>query len=235
MKNNHPQKSFANAFGRSKLRLLSDKFWVILLLFACGASVQAQSVSLTSGGFVSVSGQLPGTPMSMQSPLGTGLQSHINFGDVVSNSAGRRVRIIIPVRVSATTNYKIQLQRLSTDGNGGVQPQDIGFGVLNARPQTANNPKLTANATNLSINGNFGSNPSAAPVINGSPQFAATIADISESPTTILTGVPTVADGSLGENDNSILIDLTCVIVPQYFALNDLSALSLTLIITPLP
>jgi hypothetical protein len=207
---------------------------VILGLFICFGPLYAQSVSLTSGGFPTVNGHSPATPVATQSTLGSALESHLNFGDVSAKSGRRLVRISIPVRISATTNYRLELYRTPFMG-GSIQPQDIGFGILNARPQTGNNPKLADHATSLSIVGNFGANPSSAPFVKGAPRYPATFADLGESPTIVLTGVPTVAGGKLGENENSILVDLTFAVAPQYFTPGDLTAFSLSLVITPNP
>lgn len=210
------------------MKFSTAKIWILLLFTLCGAvSAAAQDVSLTSGGFPSVSGHLPGTPVSTQSSVGTKLNSQINFGDLSANISGRRVRVTVPIRISAKTNYQVELQRVAHSG-GSIKAADIGFSVLNIRPQTGGNPKLSSNALNVSLTGNFGANPT-------NPPFAATLADIGESPTVVLTGSPTVADGDLGENANSILVDLTFVIAAQYFTPTDLSALSLTLKISPLP
>lgn len=210
-----------------------SKFWFFWLLWWCLApTVYGQSVSLTSGGFASVSGEQPGTPLSTQTALGTGLESHLNFGNVAARNSGGRVRITIPLRISATSNYKLELQRSAMMGFG-LQPQDIGFGVCNPRPQTGNNPQLTSDATSLSYSGNFGSNPALAPIINGVPQFAASLNSIETSPTTVFQGVPTVAGGTLGEDNNSILVDLTFVIAPQYFTASDMTGLNLMLMISP--
>ena len=214
---------------------LLRKLRLLLWLGVCLGPLYGQSVVLTSGGFPTVNGYSPATPVSTQSAPGARLESHLSFGNVAANSGVRRVRISIPVRISATTNYKLELQRTPFSGSSSIQPQDVGFGILNARPQTGNNPKLTAHAASLSINGNFGTNPAFAPLVNGVPHYAATFADLSESPVTVLTGTPTVAEGKLGENDNSILVDLTFVIVPQYFTPGDLTGLSLTLMVTPMP
>lgn len=209
------------------MKFTLDKIWLLLFVLLGAAGAAAQDVSLTSGGFPSVSGHLPGTPVSTQSSVGAKLDSQINFGDVSANISGRRVRVTVPIRISARTNYQIELQRVA--GNGGsVKASDIGFGILNVRPQTGSNPKLAANAINVSIAGNFGTNP-----VN--PPFAATLAAIGESSTVVLTGAPTIGGGELGENDNSILVDLTFVIAAQYFTPSDLSALNLMLKISPLP
>jgi hypothetical protein len=212
------------------MKFTLDKIWLLLLLlFALSGagSAAAQNVSLTSGGFPSVSGHLPGTPVSTQSSVGARLESQINFGDLSANISGRRVRVTVPIRISAKTNYQLELQRVA-DSGGSVKASDIGFGILNIRPQMGGNPKLSGNALSVSIAGNFGANPVNLP-------FAATLAAIGENSTVVLTGAPTVADGELGENDNSILVDLTFVIAAQYFTPSDLSALNLMLKISPLP
>lgn len=230
------EKLFLAALSEEKKKVMKhsrNKLWFFWLLCLCFApTIYGQSVSLTSGGFAVVSGEQPGTPLSSQTALGTGLESHLNFGNVAARNSGGRVRITIPLRISATSNYKLELQRSAIMGLG-VQPQDIGFGVLNPRPQTGNNPQLTSNATSISISGNFAMNPASAPVVNGVPQFAASLNNILDSPTTVLTGVPTVADGTLGEDANSILVDLTFVIAPQYFTASDMNTFNLMLMISP--
>ena len=126
---------------------LLRKLRLLLWLGVCLGPLYGQSVVLTSGGFPTVNGYSPATPVSTQSGPGAALESHLSFGNVAANSGGRRVRISIPVRISATTNYKLELQRTPFSGSSSIQPQDVGFGILNARPQTGNNPKLAAHAT----------------------------------------------------------------------------------------
>ncbi len=216
------------------MTFLTRKIWLIAvytLLFS-GVYAQSSTVSLTSGGFASVGGQRPGTPLSTQSPAGQTLSANLNFGDIATTVNDRRVRITMPIRISATTNYKIEIQRTSFS-EGGIEPKDIGFGIGNIRPQSSG-IGLTANAANLGISGNFASNPLTAPIQNGTPIFGATLANIAETPTVILTGVPTVAEGDLAEDKNSILVDLTFVIVPQYFSPVDSSTMNLILTISPL-
>lgn len=217
------------------MSFLTRKIWLtaVFALLVSGVFAQSASVSLTSGGFSSVGGERPGTPLSTQPAAGQILSANLNFGDIAAADGGeRRIRITMPIRISATTNYKIEIQRTPFSG-GGIEPKDIGFGIGSIRPQSSG-IGLTANAANLNIAGNFASNPQTAPIRNGIPMFGATLADIGETPVVILTGVPTVADGVLGEDKNSVLVDLTFVIVPQYFTPTDSSVLNLTLIISPL-
>jgi hypothetical protein len=218
------------------MKSVATKFW-ITLFFLFGANVvpaQTDTVSLTSGGAPFVSGHLPTTPSSTQSPIGKPVNAHLNFGDVAAGLPGRRVTIRIPIRISATTNYKVEIKRSNVNGEG-INLTDIGFGVGNARPQTGANPKLSAGATNITAVGNFGSNPATSPVVNGVPQYSATLANLDEIPVTVLTGLPTVAGGNLGEDSNSVLVDLIFVIKPQYFTPAAASLINLTLIISPLP
>ncbi|MCY7346283.1 MAG: hypothetical protein LH614_08705 [Pyrinomonadaceae bacterium] len=195
-------------------------------------NADAQTAVISSGGFVSVSGQIPGTPVSTQNPTGQPIAANLYFGDVSPNGIwSRRVVMRMPIRISSDCNYKVELQRVSFN-NISVQPSDIGFGIGIARAQIDGSPNLTLNATNINIAGNFGSNPITALLVNGSPQYQATLNNISESSTLVLTGVPTIAGGNAGDDSNSILIDLIFVIVPQYYTPTDGSNLNLTLIIS---
>ena len=209
-------------------------YLITLTLFLGAPNIDAQSatVSLTSGGSPFVYGHAMSAPLSTQSSVGTPISARLNFGDVGPGGSNRLVRITLPIRVSAMTSYKIEFQRFSI-GDSSVTPSDIGFSVGNVRPQTGANPRLTADATHIQIFGNFGIDAVSAPIIGGVPQFPATLASISESPTLILTGRPTVASGSLGDNDSSILVDLVFVVAPQYFTPGAPSVLNLTMTITP--
>ncbi len=188
---------------------------------------------ISSGGYVSVNGQIPGTPVSTRNATGQPIAANLHFGDVSPNGIlSRRVIIRMPIRISANCNYKVALQRISLN-NMTVKPSDIGFSIGNARPQIAGSPKLTANAAVINVLGNFGFDVTTATVVNGSPRYQSTLTDISENLTPVLTGVPTIKAGSAGEDANSILIDLIFVIVPQYYSQTDASHLKLNLIISP--
>ena len=206
----------------------------LVMFFAFGAvSVEAQTALISSGGFVAVSGQVPGTPVSSENMIGQPIAANLQFGDVSPNGIqSRRVVMRMPIRISADCNYKVELRRISFD-NTGIQPSEIGFGIGNARPQIGGSPNLTVNAADINIIGNFSANPIIAPVVNGLPHFQNTLADISESLTPVFYGVPTVAGGKAGEDTNSILVDLTFVIVPQYYTPTDSTRLNVTLVITP--
>ncbi len=208
------------------------KFCLALIFTFGTVNTHAQTVVITSGGFVSVSGQIPGTPVSTESMVGQPIAANLNFGDASPNGMwSRRVVIRMPIRISADCNYKVELQRASF-GNTSIRPSDIGFGIGNARPQISGSPNLTANALNVNYFGEFGSNPITAPMVNGSPRYRNTLADISESPTPVLTGVPTVAGGAAGDDSNSILADLIFVIVPQYYTPTENSNLNVTILIS---
>lgn len=205
----------------------------LVMLFAVGAvSVEAQTALISSGGFVSVSGQVPGTPVSTANMIGQPIAADLHSGDVSPNGIqSRRVVMRMPVRISADCYYKVELQRVSFN-NQSIQPSDIGFGISNARPQIAGSPNLTVNAADINIPGNFAANPIIAPVVNGLPRYQSTLANISESLTPVFYGVPTISGGKAGEDSNSILVDLTFVIVPQYYTPTENSNLNLTLVIS---
>lgn len=210
---------------------------LLLLVLSIGASgvfAQKTTVSLTSGGFPSVNGQKPTTPVSNSASAGQTLLANLNFGDISATAVSRRVSIKLPIRISATTNFKIEVQRVGTTAMG-IKPSDIGFGIGNVRPQ-ADGSKLLSNALSLNILQSFGTNPATAPVRGGVPSFESSLADISENPTVILTGSPTVKNEEhFGNDDGSILVDLTFVIVAQYFTPSDSENLSLIITVSPLP
>src|SRR6185369_4486449 len=113
-----------------------------------------------------------------------------------------------------------RMQATILAGSSGVQATDIGFGVGNFRAQVPGSVRLTANAVSgITTSGSFGTDPSlAANNSDGQPQYQATLNNISTaSATQIFTGPTTVLSGAIGSNNNSILADLTFVIVPQYF------------------
>ena len=210
------------------------QFCLALILTISAVNAGAQKVSITSGGFPSVSGHAPGTPVSTQRALGQTIAAGLVFGDVSPNGiSSRRVVIKLPVRISAKRTYKVELQRIAFNDTS-IQPSDIGFGIGNVRPQNFGSDKLTATATNINILGNFGTNPVTALLVNGTPRYQSSLADIFTTPTPIFTGGRTVKRGILGEDGNSILVDLTFVITPQYYTPTDLSNLRVTIMITQL-
>jgi hypothetical protein len=216
----------------------------LVLLTALSAMVKGQNtVSLTSGGFIVVSGENPGTPLSMQSPSGKPISTQINFGDVSpSVHSSRRIIIKMPIRISATVNYKIEFQRISINDSS-VKPSDIGFGITNIRAQRSGSHKLATNSLNITGAGNFLNDPAMCPIINGKPKFTATLNDISESPTLILSGVPTVNESDdnlksesaedLGKDETSILADLIFVVSAQYYDADKPFSLRLNMTISP--
>ncbi len=204
----------------------------VLMIALQQVSAQTKSVMLTSGGFTVVEGQMPGTPPSIQSPSGSPLTgASLNFGEVAAvNGLPRRVIIKVPIRISAAKPYKLEMEVTPVTGQS-IKLSDIGFGIENIRRQPSANAKWTITATDVLITDNrLTSNPGAVKVIKGIPQFDATLA---YTPPVILTGMPTVADGELGEDGNSILIDLKFVIVEQYF-MPDSFNFNLSLKIVPL-
>ncbi len=212
------------------------RIYTILFLLFCASGVLAQSttVSLTSGGFPTVIGEQPGTPLSTQSAIREPLEASLNFGDLSPFVYGsRRVIIKTPIRISAKKNYKVEAQRLGSGGS--VGPDHIGFGISNVRLQVPGDPKNTENATSLTIMGNFGSDPTQAPSRNGSLQFQSSLATVGESSTLLFTGFPTAKGGGhVNKDDGSILVDFIFVIGAQYYSANTLSNLRLVLTVTEL-
>jgi hypothetical protein len=193
-------------------------------------------LSLTSAGLPAVTGALPGTPVSIQSAAGTRLTAVLNFGDVGARNPNPQVRIVMPIRVSADTAYKVEVQRSIINGSSGVQPADIGFGVGQFRPQLPAPNRLTSNAVSgITTRGTFGSDPSAAPRDrNGRPQFQASLNQIATgAPTVIFSGPDMVAQGDAGDDRNSVLADLTFVITPQFYAVTSSFTIMLTVTISP--
>jgi hypothetical protein len=210
---------------------------MLLLVSALSAVVKAQNnVSLTSGGFIMVSGESPGTPLSTQSAQGKPIAAQISFGDASpSVNFSRRIIVKMPIRISASTNYKIEFQRLLI-GDNAVNPSDIGFGITNIRPQIIGSSELRKDALNLNGANNFFNDPCTSPIINGRPKFLTTLENIGEDPTLVLTGVPTVASeksDDVGKDETAILADLVFVLAPQYFDASKSSNLKINMTITP--
>lgn len=206
-----------------------------ILLLICALSVIAKSqnsVSLTSGGFIVVSGQSPDTPISSQSQLGQPISAQLNFGNISpSLNLSRQIIIKVPIRISATTKYKVEFQRLSI-GDSSVNPADIGFGVMNIRPQIPNSIELYKNAVSGINAGIFLNNPMSIKIQNGKTKYTTSLENISESPTLVLSGVPTVKSElseDLGKAETSILIDLVFVVATQYYDPNKPFGLSLNM------
>ena len=209
-------KLHARQFG-SLIRRLS--LIPLILLFCHTAFAQSDEIMLTSGGFTVVEGNLPGTPPSFQPQAGSSLNgANLNFGEVTAISGfSRRVVIKMPIRISAIKPYKLEIEAGQVTGDG-IQLSDIGFGIENIRTQPSSNAKWSNTATNVLLTDNaLAANPAMVKVIKGVPQFEATLANI---PKVVLTGMPTVGSGNLGEDGNSILIDLKFVIVEQYYTPN---------------
>lgn len=217
-----------------KKRLILLK--ILLLLAVFSAMVNAQNtVSLTSGGFIVVGGESPGTPLSTQPPNGKPISAQINFGNVTpSTNSSRRIVIKMPIRISATVAYKIEFQRFSLDDNS-VKPSEIGFGITNIRAQMPGAKDLKENATEVKA-GNFLNDPLSCPIINGKIRFTTTLENILESPTLILSGVPTVNSESsddLAKDETSILADLIFVVSTQYYQADKPFSLKLNMTISP--
>lgn len=204
------------------MKISSNKFWLILFFLICavGTFGQTDALVLTSGGYPTVNGHRPTTPVSNQTAAGTNLVANLNFGDVSPFAYGsRRIIITMPIRIKAATNYKLELQCAAAVSSG-IKLSDIGFGI-----------REKGDAVNMiTIAGNFGANPATAQIVNGSPRFQATLADLLEKPTAILTGTPTIVNKSNGY----ISLDLIFVIVPQYFTPTDLFNPNITMRLTAL-
>lgn len=207
---------------------------ILMTVFPLIANGQ-NTVSLTSGGFIVVSGEIAGTPLSTQSPAGQPVSAQIHFGDSSPSLYGsRRIVVKMPIRISATVNYKIEFQRISI-ADRSVQPSAIGFGIVNIRAQNSGSNELKSNAASVS-GGNFLNNPIDCPLIQGKPHFTTTLADIAESPTLVLSGVPTVNSESaddLGKDETSILADLIFVLPAQYYDPTKPFSLRLNMTISP--
>ena len=193
---------------------------MFLLLIALSTIANGQNkVSLTSGGFIAVSGENPGTPLSTQSPAGRPIVAQINFGDTSPSSFGaRRIIVKMPIRISAKIDYKIEFQRSSLDDSS-VNPSDIGFGITNVRRQRLDSKDGKDDATNINA-GKFLNDPASSPIINGKPNFMTTLKDIGESPTLVLSGCPTTDSKESEEfedDESSILVDLVFVLPAQYY------------------
>ena len=209
---------------------------MILLLMALSTIANGQNkVSLTSGGFIIVGGESPGTPLSTEAPAGRPVAAQIHFGDVSPAANGsRRIVVKLPIQISAKVNYKVEFQRFSLNDNS-VKPSDIGFGITNIRQQKpGSNRAININA------GKFLNDPASSPIINGKPRFATTLNDIGESPTLILSGTPTTKlneededDKDESEGETTILVDLVFVLSAQYYDPNKPFNLRLNMTISP--
>lgn len=214
-----------------KLKVLNFLTAIILSSFCIFPVIaQQETVSLTSGGAAFVSGYSPMTPLSVNSPIGTPINARLNFGDISPKGMGKFVRITLPVRISATSGYRVEIQRASSP-NDDFDLSNIGFSIGNARPQTTINPALANDAANISVVHPFGISKSVSSRKTSS--YSATFANVSETPTLVFTGNPTVAKGILGDDGSSILVDFTFTIAAQYYTPQNLMNLTLNLKITP--
>ncbi len=203
----------------------------IFLLYTVDGCAQQETVSLSSGGSPIVKGYGQGTASSFALPKGSALDANLNFGDV-SPGGSQVIQITMPIKLSASNRYKVELQRTAAISDS-VQPGDIGFSVQNARAQVNGSQSLSTNAVYGSrIVGRFNAPPLT--IRGGRPQFQTTLADIGETPTVILTGEPTVENGLVGKNENSIIVDLVFTMARQYYKSADSFNLNLIVTITPL-
>ena len=129
-----------------KLHLIIALFFLVNAFAADSLYAQEQTVSLSRGGSPIVSGYGAGTPVSFAAQKGLKLDAAVNFGDV-SSGVSRLIQITVPIRISAASNYKVELQRSPMLGNS-VRPDDIGFSIQNTRAQIGNSSKLSPNALN---------------------------------------------------------------------------------------
>ena len=215
------------------------KLYILLSLLVIGLNVniafsQKPTVSLTSGGATVVRGFGMRTPASSATPRGTQLDAMVNFGDV-SPENSRLIQITVPVRISASTAYKVELQRLPANAVT-IRPENIGLSIQNIRAETSNPEarKYRNSVSGAIITGRFAGEISTVSFHNGRPQYPATLADISEYPTIILTGVPTTSDQDLTKYDSAILINLTFTIASQYYKPTENFNLPLLITISPL-
>src|ERR1043166_7593737 len=210
---------------------------LLAVLALCGVC-RAQGVSLTSGGFPAAAGVSVGAPPSSQSSAGTTLVATLNFGDLSPRAYSSKVRVVLPVRVSASTPYRVTVQRAGPEARGGLRPADVGFGVGNFRPQQPSGARLRSDAlSGIVPAATFASDPSSAHVAGGQPRFSATLEQVSDSaPTVVFNGPATVADhADLGTDRGSILADLSFVVVPQYFTPSSSFDVVLIINISPNP
>lgn len=205
---------------------------MLLIFSALSAYAQAQKVSLLSGGYPSVSGELPGTAVSTQSPAEQPLFANLNFGAISPLGFGTgRVIIRTPVLITTKAKYVVEAQRMGNPSDG-VKASDIGFGICNVRLQNPASKDNAAGATNVAFAGSFGADPRSAPIQNGAPLFQATLASVGESPTILFSGEQTAkGTGNLQNNDGGILVDFVFVVAAQYYNANTASNLKLVLTI----
>jgi hypothetical protein len=205
---------------------------LVILFYAGNGQAKQPTVSLSSGGSPIVKGYTPGTTTSFGSPKGNTLSANLNFGDV-SAGESKLIQITLPVKLSASGRYKVELQKTPLLSNS-IQPSDIGFSVQNVRSQINGSRKLHADAVNgIQIAGRFNIIQSSV-LRGGKPQFQSSLADISETPTVILTGEFAGENSKFSENENSILVDLVFVMARQYYKPSDSFNLNLVLTITSL-
>src|SRR5690348_14617901 len=109
-------------------RTLTTVILALVLIHLNPIPVSA-AVTLTSGGTPTVTGTLVGTAASTDTAVGSTITATLNFGDVSLRNTNARVKIVMPIRISTTSNYSVRVQASVIPGASGVQAADIGFGV----------------------------------------------------------------------------------------------------------
>jgi hypothetical protein len=156
------------------------------------------------------------TPGTQNGPLDFQLDvGDVAAGNNVNTYAGGTVQLMLRSNAAYTLTAQVTATSGLTGGPGQIADTDIGFGLANL----ANSGVLVFGdpATNSTIAGGFGNDPSAAGKnADDVPNFATTLNDISAA-TPVLSGPRISNKGGMGSPNNGLLVDTIYAIGPQLF------------------
>lgn len=103
-------------------------------------------------------------------------------------------------------------------GEGEFSLRDIGFGIPSEQI-TASGERARSEGTRVVNAGKFDADPLSASVVNGTPRFSATLADL-QGDVPVLRGERISYGGSLNSANNGLIVATRYAVLPQYFKQN---------------
>jgi hypothetical protein len=167
----------------------------------------------------------------------TPLAFTLSLGDVSPTNthtyAGGKVKVVL----RSNAAYAVSAQVTASSGfgaaaSGDITLADIGFGL----DSLANSGALVFGdpATNSTIAGSFGNDPSTASKNgDGVPSFTTTLNNVASAATQVLSGPRISNRGDISSPNNGLLVDTVYAVGPQYFTPTTFSATVTYTITTP--
>lgn len=205
--------------------------WLLTLFILIGTTAVAQPRgSVTIAGYIS---EIASVRFYSDAPVGPGVrgenvgaQSALNYildlGDVGvvpgrDNSVrGGEVKLILRANTAYVLSASVATSGFKP-GAGELSLRDIGFGVPTAEIAPSGQ-RARSDGTQVLVAG-IDSDPLSAPVTNGEPRYAATLADL-QGETPLLRGDRISYGGSLNSASNGLLVSTRYAVHPQYFKAN---------------